>query len=651
MSDSSYRPYLISPGTRLNGIYEIDQAIGSGGMGEIYRGHAIQTGDAVAIKMIRPELAENEAALALFRKEASALHNLHHEAIVRYYVFTIEPTLQRPYLAMEFVDGQPLSDLLKSGRLAFEAVRRLMQRVAGGLQAAHERGIIHRDVSPDNIIIPDGDVGRSKIIDFGIARSTKLADGTVIGGGFAGKYNYVSPEQLGLFGGDVTAKSDIYSLGLVLVEALAGQAIDMGGSQLAIIEKRRKVPDLGAIDMRWRPLLERMLQPDPANRPESMAAVAAWPLGSLHRVEAPGRDGVATRDHSSAPRALRKWRYALAAAAAALTAGAGASLYVLQQPPPAAQAPPPPALPVASSAPSMSSERPPPSSNSAQAPPPAPTAAGQAARPSPSRPAPPVLAPPPTGSESLALNAPQLPQLPSSSAARPEAPALSPPSVTPAIPASPTLPMSPGRADKVKQYIDGYEGGECFFIWPVAVSDSRAVIEGFGASAKPFETLDSAFQRENGFEASIGVREVTEAQCPAITFLAKLRAERARAPHIELATTNLKSGDVLSGTIDGYGSRAVELLLVSDSGSVQNVSKLLKPGTDAKTFSIGLQRTTGPAGPQPQLLVAVASTQPLEVLRPGTSVPAEKFFAQVLSETSRSGHVISAAAKYFRLDR
>ena len=106
-------------------------------------------------------------------------------------------------------------------------------------------------------MIPGGDVARAKIIDFGIARSTQLGDGTMIGSGFAGKYNYVSPEQLGLFGGDVTAKSDIYSLGLVLVEAMTGQPIDMGGSQAAILEKRRKVPDLGAIDLRLRPLHQR----------------------------------------------------------------------------------------------------------------------------------------------------------------------------------------------------------------------------------------------------------------------------------------------------------------------------------------------------------------------------------------------------------
>src|SRR6185436_14665467 len=244
-SDHALSRQRISPGTRLNGIYEVGALIATGGMGEIYKGHAIQTGDAVAIKLMLPELAENEAALALFRKEASALHHLQHDAIVRYYVFTIEPVLQRPYLAMEYVDGPSLSEILeRDGPLPFEAVRSLMRRIAAGLQAAHERGIIHRDVSPDNIILPGGDVSRAKIIDFGIARSTQLSDGTVIGSGFAGKYNYVSPEQLGLFGGDVSARSDIYSLGLVLVQALTGRPIDMGGSQLQIIEKRRVLPNL-----------------------------------------------------------------------------------------------------------------------------------------------------------------------------------------------------------------------------------------------------------------------------------------------------------------------------------------------------------------------------------------------------------------------
>src|ERR1700737_15522 len=186
----------VSAGTRLNGIYEIADMIGVGGMGEVYKGHEIQTGTTVAIKMLLPEMAENEAALALFRREASALHYLMHEAIVRYFVFTVEPVLQRPYLAMEFVDGRSLADLLEEGPLTFEALLRLMRRVASGLKAAHERGIIHRDVSPDNVIVPQNDVARAKIIDFGIARSTQLGDATIIGAGFGGEHNYVSPEQM-----------------------------------------------------------------------------------------------------------------------------------------------------------------------------------------------------------------------------------------------------------------------------------------------------------------------------------------------------------------------------------------------------------------------------------------------------------------------
>src|SRR5262249_37467062 len=262
---------------------ESERQIGAGGMGEVYKGHAIQTGDPVAIKMMLGDLVENDAALALFRKEASALHYLQHDAIVRYYVFTVEPVLQRPYLAMEFVDGRSLHDILREdGPLSFEAVRSLMQRLASGPQAADHRGIIHRH-GAHNIIIPQGDVRRAKIIDFGIARSTHLGQATVIGSGFAGKYNYVSPEQLGLFGGDVTAKSDIYSLGLVLYEALTGKPLDMGGSQVEIVDKRRKVPDLGAVDMRFLPLLERMLRPDPKERPDSMTAVATWPIGGSER--------------------------------------------------------------------------------------------------------------------------------------------------------------------------------------------------------------------------------------------------------------------------------------------------------------------------------------------------------------------------------
>ena len=261
-------------GTQLSTIYELDERIASGGMGEVYRGHNIQTGDHVAIKIVLPEFARDQTILSLFRKEASILNHLSHDAVVRYHVFTIDPGIGRPYLAMEFVDGPSLFDIIRLGAMPLPDVRRLCHRLASGLSAVHQAGAIHRDLSPDNIILPGGRVERAKIIDFGIARSATVGGETLIGGKFAGKYNYVSPEQLGLYGGEVSEQSDIYSLGLVLAAALRGKPLDMSGSQFEVIEKRRTVPDLSDIDPDFRDVLEAMLQPDPRDRPASMAEIA-----------------------------------------------------------------------------------------------------------------------------------------------------------------------------------------------------------------------------------------------------------------------------------------------------------------------------------------------------------------------------------------
>ncbi|MGD0561471.1 MAG: serine/threonine-protein kinase [Roseiarcus sp.] len=317
----------VRPGARLNGIYEIEKLIAEGGMGEVYKGFNIQTNDLVAIKMIRPELSRNPDALALFRREASTLHNLQHEAIVRYFVFSVDPDLQRAYLAMEFVDGPSLTKRLASGPLPLAEVKILQRRIGGALEAAHRLGVVHRDISSDNVILPDGDVRRAKIIDFGIARSHRPGEGTIIGDGFAGKYNYVSPEQVGLAGGEVTFKSDIYSFGLVLAEALRGRPIDMSGSQVDVIEKRRVVPDLSDIDASIRPLIQAMLQPSPENRPASMAAVAEWgETRGAGAAKAPERGGRQARP----PGRSSGGRTAAIAAALIVVASVGGTLYVFR---------------------------------------------------------------------------------------------------------------------------------------------------------------------------------------------------------------------------------------------------------------------------------------------------------------------------------
>jgi serine/threonine-protein kinase len=211
-------------------------------------------------------------------------------------------------------------------------------------------------------------------------------------------------------------------------------------------------------------------------------------------------------------------------------------------------------------------------------------------------------------------------------------------------------PASGGKVEQIERYISQYNGGECFFIAPNTVSASAARIDGYGASATAFQILDDAFKRTNGFEADIEVRQVTTAQCPAVTFLGRLRSERAPAPRLQIGQTSLRSGEALSGSIDGFGTNNVQLLLVSDEGLVQDVSGLLKPAGDAKTFNLRMQRTGAP-GAQPQLLVAVSSNKPLETLRDAKSTPADKLFPLALVEGTRTGQAIGATLRYFKLDR
>jgi serine/threonine-protein kinase len=562
---------IIPPGTQLNSIYEIDEPIATGGMGEVYRGHAIQTGDPVAIKLIRSDLGEAEAALALFRKEAAALHNLYHEAIVRYYVFTIDPTLGRPYLAMEFVDGQSLSAVLRAGPLSCSAVHGLMVRVASGLEAAHAQSIVHRDISPDNIIIPGGDMTRAKIIDFGIARSTRLDSlGTVIGSGFAGKYNYVSPEQLGLYGGDVTPRSDIYSLGLVLAEALRQKPLDMGGTHVEVIEKRRRVPDLGDLDMNLRPLIERMLQPDPANRPASMAEVAAWPAPTTSKAVAKPRRqtagpaqrrGAENGQQGGRSKQIKKIKPEPVFRLNAATAGIAIALVI------------------------------------------AAAFAGYA-----------WLRPHSADSQDT------------------------------------TDGQTASKADGLTRYLAQYDGGPCFFVKPLQVTEHAALVEGYGVTRAPFARLDTAFRDKAGFEAEIGLHEVTAAQCPALALLGELQVGKAVPPRIRLAATALRLGQPLAGAIEGIGGRQVDLLLVADDGSIRRLAATPFPPTGEK-IAFDAKLGADLANGKLQLLVAIASPQPAVLAGQDAAMTADQFFPRLLADAKRAGLMLAASVHSFKLDK
>lgn len=268
----------VPEGTDIGGVFRIEKRIAAGGMGEVYRAHNIHNeDDIVAIKIVLSELAKDETILSLAKKESSILSKLSHNAIVQYRMFLVDKELDRPCLVMEFVDGESLGKVMKRSPFSAEAIHSFLKRIAEGLANVHDEGVIHRDLSPDNIILTGGRIDKSKIIDFGIARANDLGK-TLLGDKFAGKYNFVAPEQLGLFQGQISPRTDIYSLGLVTVAALQGEPLDMtgGGTPVDVIEKRQRIPNLDHIDPSLRNLIGWMLQPDPSQRPPSMRAIVEW---------------------------------------------------------------------------------------------------------------------------------------------------------------------------------------------------------------------------------------------------------------------------------------------------------------------------------------------------------------------------------------
>lgn len=264
----------IQPGSILGHTYEIEAVVARGGMGRVYRARHVELGTAHAIKVILPEYAADPAVVELFRREASVLRQVRHDAVVAYDGINRDAH-SRLYLVMEFVEGPSLGKILRDGPLGENDAIVLLERMAAGLSAAHAKGVVHRDLSPDNIILPGAQVSAAKIIDFGISKQLANEAGTIIGDAFAGKYSYASPEQFGMYGGSVDARSDIYSIGLVLVEAVRGKRLDMGANPSTAIQARMAAPDLSEVPARIRPALAAMLAPDPKDRPADFAGILA----------------------------------------------------------------------------------------------------------------------------------------------------------------------------------------------------------------------------------------------------------------------------------------------------------------------------------------------------------------------------------------
>ena len=203
--------------------YRVLRTIGEGGMGRVYLAEHVKMGRKSAVKVMSPALAPTPEAISRFNREAANASQIHQPNVAAIYDFgeTADGTL---YLAMEYVEGETLSALLRrEGPLAPPRAAEITGQIADGLQAAHQLGIVHRDLKPDNILVTRQHDGREwvKIVDFGIAKTTKDQGQTVTSIGMSiGTPEYMSPEQLA--GEELDARTDVYSLGLVLFNMLTG---------------------------------------------------------------------------------------------------------------------------------------------------------------------------------------------------------------------------------------------------------------------------------------------------------------------------------------------------------------------------------------------------------------------------------------------
>ncbi len=270
---------MVSAGAEsFDGRYTLEDVLGSGGTGTVHRAWDTVLDRPVALKLLRTGVADDDVHRARLRAEAQLAGALHHPAIAQIYDYgeapgtgaADEPT---PYIVMQFIDGVPLSAVLKERRrLPADVVMSVVAQVADALQVAHERGIVHRDLKPGNILLsPDG---RPVLVDFGIARSADLEPLTMTGT-IVGTVDYISPEQTS--GGSATPLSDLYSLGMVAYEALSGRRPFRRESQVAtaLAHLHDEVPPLeDDVPPAVRDLVLRMVAKDPGSRPQTAAEVA-----------------------------------------------------------------------------------------------------------------------------------------------------------------------------------------------------------------------------------------------------------------------------------------------------------------------------------------------------------------------------------------
>ncbi len=279
VGDSTTSPFVPLTVGMMFGGYRIERVVGGGGMGQVYEAFDAELLRSVAIKVMRPERAADPDARERFVREARAL-----AAVSNPHVVTIHHVSQhdgQPFLVMELVAGETLEAHLKNGALPLLQLLHTAREIAGGLAAAHRAGVVHRDVKPDNVVVSSAD-GRAKLIDFGLAHTARLGDD---GNTSVGTPLYMAPEQVR--GAAVTARTDLFSLGVLLYRMATGRTPFEGGSvnewrdRLLSADPPTPVEELNpTIPPPLAAVTRRLLEKDPDDRPES-ARVVEWELASV----------------------------------------------------------------------------------------------------------------------------------------------------------------------------------------------------------------------------------------------------------------------------------------------------------------------------------------------------------------------------------
>jgi len=269
------------PGDLLDGKYRLIERIGAGGMGEVYKAQHVLLDALRVIKVVRPQIAENQEANDRFLREARLATRVHDPNVATLYDFAALPDGAH-YMVWELIDGENVGQMLRQrGTFAPQEAIRITVQALRGLQAIHKAGIVHRDISPENLMVARDD-RQLKIIDLGVAKGAETDPAMTRTGMFVGKLRYASPEHLGILGETerIDGRADLYSLAIVLYEMLAGRPPFEATSPHQYYlrysrEEDVKSLDLSPIPQPLRPVLLRALEPNRNRRYADAAEFAA----------------------------------------------------------------------------------------------------------------------------------------------------------------------------------------------------------------------------------------------------------------------------------------------------------------------------------------------------------------------------------------